>query len=68
MAKEISDAEFIEIVGHMLEFLLPKHLAKDLGVKAKDIESWVESKNLPAVEEMEKYFLVMQRHEVWEDL
>lgn len=67
MPKIISDAEFIEMVEHMLEFLLPRHLAKDLRIKAKDIESWADGKNLPAAEEMEKYFLLMQRHEVWDD-
>jgi hypothetical protein len=68
VAKVISDAEFIEIVCDMLEFLLPKHIAKDLGVKAKDIEAWADGKDLPVGQKREKYYLLMQRHEVWDDM
>lgn len=68
MAKILSDAEFTEMVGHMLEFLLPKHIAKDLGVKAKDIEAWADSKDLPTDQKREKYYLLMQRHEVWDEM
>lgn len=67
-ATDVSDDDFIEIVGQMLEFLLPRHVAKDLGVKAKDIESWADGKDLPTEQKREKYYLLMQRHEVWDDL
>lgn len=63
-----SDVEFVEVVMQMLNFLLPKHLAKDLKVTAQDIEDWADGANLPEGELRTRVFDQMKRHEVWDEM
>lgn len=62
-----SDFEFFEIVQQILNFILPKHLAEDLGVSECLIEEWAAGNNLPK-ENRDKLFHRMVIHDVWDDM
>lgn len=66
---KISDAEFIEMVNMMLEFLTPKQLCEDpLGSDYYDVIAWSEGRNLPTNEERTTVYTLMLRSDVWDDL
>lgn len=62
----IDEAEFQEITGQMLEFLLPKHLAKDLKVTEAQVREWDKGKSIPQEPERSRLYEAMRVHPIWE--
>ena len=67
--KTISDAEFIEMVNNMLEFLTPKQLCEDpLGSPYYDVVAWSEGRDLPTGDDRTTLYELMQHSDVWDDM